>query len=284
MVRSIPVVCIGVLLVLGGCGGDSESESEAGNNIYAQLSVIGEEDKVTTAFASFRRGGETGLLEVLAEGDILEVDNGRVSKTMEPYNAFSDFFDGFFGIFQSFLINEVLGAGELIDQLTDDAANGGVYSSTFYTLSDIYTISLSQVDGVEALDNTVNLPVGFAIEAPSVDEQFTYDSEVTFVWSNDEAFDPDEKIKISIYIDCQYEVDIFEGFLFPSAILEVEDNEVHTMTILEMMGADTDQSVDCKLKAEFVRRAEGELDENFGAGGTIIAQQIRSIEFEVISN
>jgi len=284
MVRFIPAVCFGVLLVLGGCGGDSDSESEAGNNIYAQLSVIGKEDKVTTVFASFRLGGELGQLVVLTEDDILEVDNGRVSKTMQPYNAFEGLFDGFFGVFQIFLIDELLGVGELIDRLTGDAANGGVYSSTFYTLSDDYTISLSQADGVEALDSTLNLPVGFAIEAPSMDEQFTYDSEVTFVWNNDEAFDPEDKMKISIYIDCQYETDIIEGFLLPSSILEVEDNEVHTMTILEVMGADADQSVDCKVKAEFVRHAEGELDESFGAGGTFIGQQIRSIEFEVVSN
>lgn len=325
MVRVVGGVSLSLLLLLGGCGGDSggaeapetsnsaESTSADSSNdasvdngateeplssgvatseLYADISVVNgkESSSSVTAFASFREGGAQGALMVLSDDDVLEFDNSEWSKEMRPYDVVDELFDGVLGAVSGGIVSGLLGdllgsvvSGELedaIDSLLEEVGDIGIYSNTFYIDGENYKVSLFREAGVDASDNAVTLPMRFEIDSPVEGEQFRYDDEVTFVWANEADFEPEGNMRVSIFADCDFEGDLVQGFLLPRTVVEVEDNQLYTVSILDMIGVGSDRSLDCLLKAEFVRQVTGQLDPNL-KGGQIIGKRIRTVEFEV---
>ena len=122
--------------------------------------------------------------------------------------------------------------------------------------------------GVSAPNSTVTLPRPFSITAPAQDASISRASDLTFTWS-----DSGESDDMSWALDgpcIQYMADSIEN-----------DNGSFTIpedTILLVSTAMTS----CTATLRIYRTRQGELDPNYGEGGTISAAQTRAVQFETI--
>lgn len=122
--------------------------------------------------------------------------------------------------------------------------------------------------GVSAPNSTVTLPRPFAITAPAQDSAVSRASDLTFTWS-----DAGEIDAMSWALDgpcIQYQSDTIE-------------NDNGSFTIPEdtiMVVGSADQS--CTATLRVYRTRDGELDPNYGEGGSIHATQTRAVQFQTV--
>jgi hypothetical protein len=188
--------------------------------------------------------GSTSL--ELSPGDTLTVTANGIQKTM---------------------IEDASILGEFSYEASYDFDDGGT----------MFTVSFARNNGINAPNSNVVLPDGFIIQSPTSNDIFGPADSIPIVWSpSGTSVLPTGQVSLSCFLN--------------SAVMITETNVV-------TIGADTgvanlpvaavipvgllDTSRLCEGEVRLSRWRRGNLDPNYGEGGDITAQQIKSQQFFV---
>jgi hypothetical protein len=167
----------------------------------------------------------------------------------------------------------VASAGGQSRVLSRSQSLGEVRYATSFTGLDsagmLYTVALNRANDVSAPSSTCTLPTPFQITSPNSDGTFSRKND-DIVVSYDHAGSMDS-MAWSV-----------SGACIRTGANGIVGGDAGSFTIARGSLTSSDPAaagVTCQIQVTLTRSRPGELDSHFGAGGSIVAQQVRAVTF-----
>ncbi|HEY3822596.1 MAG TPA: hypothetical protein VGL81_35770 [Polyangiaceae bacterium] len=159
------------------------------------------------------------------------------------------------------------------ETLSQSNVLGDISYQTSFTGEDgagaAYTVALTRTSDVSAPSSTCTMPSPFTVTAPTSSGSYSRSTaDLTVTYTNGGTQDP---MSWSVSGDC---VSVAVGSV---------SNDAGTFTIprgsLTPAGSSQTASATCQATLTLTRSRQGQLDSHYGSGGSIFAQQIRTVTF-----
>lgn len=245
------IIFIAISIILPGCGaGALDSEDIKTSGIYAGISTISYGDNSTDILVHFKTGNHLGADDIkLSGGDSLTVTANGQTKVPE-WNYLLAWYE------TSFNFNE-----------------GGTE----------FRVSLDRREDEDMPDSIVTLPHKFNITSPDAGLMFVDGDNLTVTWG---PVEPDVPVKYKLSVTCvDAEDERKRDTVWDSGTLE-NDLGIHIFSISDFIDyALNDRGVNtnapCLGEVEISKTRYGILDDNYGKGGYIVGEQIRTVAVTV---
>ena len=246
--KILKVVVVIVAAGLTGCA-EVDSEDIRTSGFYSEMHVV-TGDRTTTVSANLRTGRSLDADSiVLSSGDRLTAAMAGNSITLVKSDA------NYLGVF------ELDGSGQEV------------------------RVSLLRSDDTDAPNSLVAVPATFEITAPDQAETFNAGESISVAWTPGAATDV---VSVDYFVNCQVTDDngLPDGAAFGRGF-EVADSGLHTAPInqiLDTFGARDDlvSGIACPMTVTVTRINEGTLDSALTRGGSIKAEQTKSVLVNVV--
>ena len=165
--------------------------------------------------------------------------------------------------------------------LREDASVLGEFSyEASYDFDDggtMFTVSFSRNNGINAPNSNVVLPDGFIIQSPTSNDVFGPADSIPIVWSpTGTPIVPTGHVSLSCYMNSGLTI------TDSSAVSIGADTGVANLPVAVVIPVGLlDTSRLCEGEVRLSRWRRGNIDPNYGEGGDITAQQIKSQQFFV---
>lgn len=227
---------------------NTESENVTTEGIRANIDVFADGAGRTIIDVQLDVGsngiGSTSI--ELSPGDTLTVTANGIQKTM---------------------IEDSSILGEFSYQANYDFDDGGT----------MFTVSFARNNGINAPNSNVVLPDGFIIQSPTSNDVFGPADSIPIVWSpTGTSVLPTGQVSLSCFLN--------SGLMITdsSAVSIGTDNGVANLPVAAVIPLGSlDNSRLCEGEVRLSRWRRGNIDPNYGEGGDITAQQIKSQLFFV---
>ncbi|MGB5208923.1 MAG: hypothetical protein WBP60_00240 [Gammaproteobacteria bacterium] len=235
------VLAAALAVTLVGCGATDSSNVKSGG-IRANLTVEARGDGTSNVIAEFTVGSG-GLVATY-----LELKSGDSASAIA---------DG---------VNKVL--------RKDTNLLGGIsYENTFATdaAETLFTVSLTRADDTSAPNSTVRMPQAFEITAPDAEQRFGIDQNLPVIWAPSGY---SSSMEFGFTARCPRGAPVSTRI----SIRTSADTGSFSPGIRSIIGDAADNlspGSQCTLEMEVIRSRSGNLDPNYGEGGSIKARQIR---------
>ncbi len=148
---------------------------------------------------------------------------------------------------------------------------------------ELYRVSFIREDGTGAENSTVTLPMPFTITAPSDNSLYTVNQDIDFTWTTSGTLD---KMRIDASYNCE-STDTYGDTIDTSGFNtfnSLDDTGSVTYSLSELLNINDPASYDrgCDIEITVSRMSTGQLDNNYGEGGSITAKQIREIDIQYV--
>jgi len=141
----------------------------------------------------------------------------------------------------------------------------------------IFTVSFFRDEGINAPNSNVTLPEGFIVQSPQNSDVFSQDQDVPIQWTpSGTTITPD----IDVSLSCSTTSGI--PFTASESVTLSSDTGVASLPVASVIPFGTlDTSRLCDGEVRFSRWRRGNLDPNYGEGGSITAEHIERAQFFV---
>ena len=241
-----PCLILGAI-VLGGCG-STTSDNVTTQGIYADIDVFANGSGRTVVDAELEVGsgglGRTSL--ELSRGDTLTVIANGIQKTMT-------------------------------EELSSLGRFRYVASFDFDDANTMFTVSFIRSGRSNAPNSNVTLPEGFIVQSPQSSDVFSQADNIPIEWTP-----AGTSIVPSIHVSLSCRTNSGIVFTDTDVVALSDDTGVASFPVAAVIPFGTlDTSRLCEGEVHFSRSRRGNLDPNYGEGGSIVAEQIERAQFFV---
>ena len=141
----------------------------------------------------------------------------------------------------------------------------------------VFTIAFDRANGITAPNSSVELPDGFVVSSPTINDVFGLTDDISIVWApSGTTLVP----SVSVTISCtQLNGTPVSGINFLNLGSDLGATTVSVASA--MPGGSLDTSQLCEGTVELSRSRRGNLDPNYGEGGSINAEHLGRTDFLV---
>ncbi|MEM7083843.1 MAG: hypothetical protein AAF465_14030 [Pseudomonadota bacterium] len=242
--RPIGALLLAFVLICGACSTETtESENIASPGIFARINVDALSTGSSKVTVELNVGGSNGTNISLTANERLEASNGIETKVM---NRDTDLFD--------------------VDyEVRFDSSESSMP----------YRVTLFRANGEIIDGSSVFLPPNFSITLPSVSDTYSVSDNLLVAWSPP---DPGRSITLGITTRC---TNNGGSTTVSSQFFDLSDDGFESFPLSQLSAAsstEVDRTRDCDLSLFLERTRSGNVDPDFGSGGTMNARQVREVE------
>ena len=230
-----------------GCG-STTSDNVTTQGIFADIDVFanGSGRTVVDAELEVGSGGPVRTSLELSRGDTLTVVANGIQKTMT-------------------------------EELSSLGRFRYIASFDFDDADTMFTVSFTRNGRSNAPNSNVTLPEGFIVQSPQSNDVFSQADEIPIEWTPSGT-----SIVPSIHVSLSCTTNSGIAFTDTDSVTLSDDTGVARFPVAAVIPFGTlDTSRLCEGEAHFSRSRRGNLDPNYGEGGSIVAEQIERAQFFV---